>query len=167
VSNPQREPTDQPTLEIAAIPYLNGPEASPPIVCRGVRGATTVTENNREAILVATRELLRLIIRSNGIRGEDVASVFFTTTTDLNAEYPALAARQLGWMDVALMCSHEMSLPHGVPLCVRVLIHWNTNRGQKEIHHIYLHGAAALRPDRSISTQEIARLQALEGDLDA
>ncbi|HRE48983.1 MAG TPA: chorismate mutase [Aggregatilineales bacterium] len=119
-------------------------------VCRGVRGATTVTVNTREAILTATRELLRLIIKANGIAPDDVASAFFTTTLDLNADYPAIAARQLGWLNVALMCAHEMAIPHGLPQCIRVLVHWNTTRAQNEVHHVYIRGAEHLRPDRKM-----------------
>lgn len=120
-------------------------------VCRGVRGAITVTENTAEAILEATREMLEKIINLNGIDQEDVASVIFTTTPDVTAEYPALAARQLGWHDAALMCGHEMNVPKGLRMCIRVLIHWNTTRGLREIQHVYLRGAVSLRPDRSIS----------------
>jgi chorismate mutase len=121
-----------------------------PIVCRGIRGATTVEENTAEAILAATREMLLVIIDTNGVKKEDVASVYFTTTSDVNAEYPALAARQLGWHEVALMCGHEMNVPHGLPKCIRVLVQWNTTRAQDEIHHVYIRGAVNLRPDRSI-----------------
>lgn len=116
--------------------------------CRGVRGATTVNENTAEAILEATREMLFIIIRANGMRPEDVASAYFTTTTDLDATYPALAARQLGWYDVALLCGHEMAVPGGLPRCIRVLIHWNTQLSPKEIVHVYLRDAKGLRPDR-------------------
>jgi len=123
---------------------------SRPLVCRGVRGATTVTENSREAILEATRDLLKKMVIANAIEHEDIASVFFTTTADVNAEYPALAARQLGWHDVALMCGHEMVVPHGLQNCIRVLIHWNTTRKSSEIQHVYIRDAVALRPDRSI-----------------
>jgi len=120
-----------------------------PIMCRGVRGATTVAANSRDVILEATREMLYIIIRVNNIRAEDVASAYFTTTVDLNATYPALAARQLGWYDVALMCGHEMEVPGGLERCIRVLIHWNTPRTPKEIVHVYLRNAKNLRPDRS------------------
>ena len=116
--------------------------------CRGVRGATTVTENSAEAILAATRELLLNLIWFNGISPDDVASAYFTTTLDLNATYPALAARQLGWYDVALLCGHEMAVPDGLPRCVRVLLHWNTTKPAKEIVHVYLREAKGLRPDR-------------------
>lgn len=114
---------------------------------RGVRGATTVAVNEREEILVATRQLLALLIRYNGIDSRDVASAMFTTTTDVDAEFPALAARQLGWLDVPLMCGHEMAVPGSLPLCIRVLIHWNTDKSQKEIEHVYIRDAKRLRPD--------------------
>ncbi|MEW6673136.1 MAG: chorismate mutase [Thermodesulfobacteriota bacterium] len=127
---------------------LSGADISP-TRCRGVRGATTVSENTRDAILEATREMLYIIIRVNGIRPEDVASAYFTTTLDLNATYPALAARQLGWYDVALLCGHEMQVPDGLARCIRVLIHWNTPRTAGEIVHVYLREAKNLRPDRT------------------
>lgn len=115
--------------------------------CRGVRGATTCEANTREAILAATRELLELIIERNGIHVDDVASAIFTTTTDLNAEFPAVAARALGWTDTALLCGHEMQVPGSLPRCIRVLIHWNTDRRPDEIVHVYIRGARDLRPD--------------------
>jgi chorismate mutase len=118
-------------------------------VCRGVRGAITVSNNDEDEILEATRELLQAMIRSNGIEVDDVASVYFTTTADLNATYPAYAARQLGWFDAALMCGHEMNVPGGLPRCIRVLIHWNTTRPAEEIVHVYLREARSLRPDRN------------------
>jgi chorismate mutase len=120
-----------------------------PIVCRGVRGATTVEENSREAILAATCELLTLMIEANGIQPDDVASTIFTTTPDLNAEFPAFAARQLGWHDVALLCGHEMAVPGALPRCIRILIHWNTEWRADEIVHVYIKGAEDLRPDRA------------------
>jgi chorismate mutase len=115
--------------------------------CRGVRGATTIDRNEREDILVATRQLLALLVRTNGIEPRDVASAVFTTTPDVNAEFPALAARQLGWLDVPLLCGHEMSIPGSLPMCIRVLLHWNTDKRQQEIEHIYLREAKRLRPD--------------------
>ena len=118
-------------------------------MCRGIRGATTVADNTKEAILEATREMLYIIIRVNGIRPADIASAYFTTTVDLNATYPALAARQLGWYDVALLCGHEMQVPDGLERCIRVLIHWNTTRTAEEIVHVYLRDAKNLRPDRT------------------
>ena len=136
-------------------------------MCRGVRGATSVTENTREAILEATREMLYIMIRANGIDPDDVASAYFTTTVDLNATYPALAARQLGWYDAALLCGHEMQVPGGLQKCIRVLLHWNTTRSAKEIIHVYLKEARGLRPDRQtlpeIPEEEI---EAIIGDFD-
>ena len=119
-----------------------------PMACRGVRGATTVRHNDPDEILRATRELLNSITKANGMSPEDIASVYFTTTDDLNAAYPAAAARQLGWQDAALMCAHEISVPNGLNHCIRVLIHWNTHKSAKEIKHIYLKEAKSLRPDR-------------------
>lgn len=116
--------------------------------CRGVRGATTVEVNEGEAILAATRELLGYMIEANGIEQEDVASVIFSTTADVNAQFPAVAARQLGWHDAALFCCHEMNVPGSLAMCIRVLIHWNTTKSMPEIQHIYIRGAKNLRPDR-------------------
>ena len=119
----------------------------PPITCRGVRGATTADDNSRDAILAAARQLLALMIRVNDIRKEDVCSAMFTTTSDLDAEFPALAARQLGWLEVPLICTHEISVPGSLRRCVRILVHWNTTRTQDEIHHVYIKEAVRLRPD--------------------
>ena len=118
---------------------------------RGVRGATTAEANTREAILLATHELLRLMIEANNIQPDEVASAIFTTTLDLNADYPALAARALGWHDVALMCMHEMSVPHGLKQCIRILLHWNTAAAAQDVQHVYIKGAINLRPDRTFS----------------
>jgi chorismate mutase len=119
------------------------------MACRGVRGAITCSANTRESILAATRELLEAVIAANGIKAEDVASCWFTTTTDLYAEFPAVAARQLGWTDTALMNTHEMTVPGSLPMCIRLIIHWNTTVAQADIKHIYLGGASVLRPDRA------------------
>ena len=125
------------------------------MLVRGIRGATTVDSNSREAILDATRELLGEILRTNDVRMEDVASAYFTTTPDLNAEFPAVTARvDFGWTNVALMCGHEMSVPGSMAMCLRIMLHVNTERAQDEINHIYLRGAAALRPDLAPNTQE-------------
>ena len=116
--------------------------------CRGIRGAITVESNTREAILEATRELLGEIVRVNDIRREDVASAYFTTTTDLNAEFPAVVARNdFGWTNIALMCGHEMDVPGSLRMCLRILLHVNTDKTQDQICHVYLRGAAVLRPD--------------------
>jgi chorismate mutase len=119
------------------------------MTCRGVRGATTVTTNSRQEILQETRRLLALMIRLNGMTPESIGSAFFTTTRDINAEFPALAARQLGWWDVALMCGHEMEVPGSLPRCIRIMVHWNTDTPQNEIRHIYLGEAVKLRPDKA------------------
>lgn len=113
---------------------------------RGIRGATTVAANERGAILAATRELLEIVVRLNGIFPEDVASVTFTTTPDLDAEFPAFAARQIGWTEVPLICGREIPVAGALERCVRVLIHWNTDRAPSEVRHVFLHGARALRP---------------------
>lgn len=126
-----------------------------PLVCRGIRGATTVEDDSEEAILAATRELLVGMIKFNGIQPQDVGSVIFTTTTDLNAQYPAVAARQLGWHEVPLLCAHEMSVPNSLEKCLRILIMWNTTKTQSEIRHVYLKEAASLRPERSIEMKEL------------
>ncbi len=117
--------------------------------CRGVRGATLADANSSDEILKATRELLALLIRQNGMEAEDVASVIFTTTPDLDAEFPALAARQLNWSNVALMCAHELDVPGSLKKCIRILIHWNTEKTADEIQHVYIKGALSLRPDLS------------------
>lgn len=117
--------------------------------CRGVRGATTADDNTPEAILEATRQLLALMIRQNGIGADDVAAAFFTTSPDLNAEFPALAGRQLGWMNVAMLCGHELDVPRSLRRCIRILILWNTDKKSDEIVHVYVKGAERLRPDLS------------------
>jgi len=115
--------------------------------CRGVRGATTVDADSREEILTATRQLLALMIRLNDIRTDDVASAIFSTTPDLNAEFPALAARQLGWLEVPMLCTHELAVPGSLPRCIRVLVQWNTAKTQHEVRHVYVKDAQKLRPD--------------------
>ncbi len=115
---------------------------------RGVRGATVAAQDDPEVILSATRELLQAILAANPtLRPEDVASVFFTMTHDLTSVHPALAARQLGWGTVPLLCAQEIPVPGGMPRCIRVLLHWNTRLPQREVHHVYLGEAANLRPD--------------------
>ncbi len=131
------------------------------MVCRGVRGATTIDEDKPDAILKATRELLALMIHVNQIDSENVASVTFTTTPDVVSQYPALAARQLGWLDVPLICGHEMAVPNSLPRCIRVLMHWNTEKTQAEIQHVYLGEAQTLRPDKAlVNSIDVAELQA-------
>ena len=117
-------------------------------VCRGVRGATTAGANTREAILEATADLLQRLIAANDIQTEDIASVIFSTTPDLTAEFPAVVRSQIGWQDVALECYQEMGVPGALQRCIRVLVHWNTRRSMREIVHVYVRGAEGLRPDR-------------------
>jgi chorismate mutase len=124
------------------------PDGDPSCVCcRGIRGATTVEVDSADAILEATRELLGQIIEVNGLGADDVASALFTVTPDLAAAFPARAAREMGWRNVALLDAQEIPVPGSLPRCVRVLIHWNTAKTQAEIRHVYLRGAVALRPD--------------------
>jgi chorismate mutase len=126
-----------------------------PIVCRGIRGATTAAANTAEDILEATHELMTVLIHLNELQPEDVASAIFTTTPDLTAIFPALATRDLGWLEVPLLCSHEMSVPGALTSAVRVLIHVNTTRTASEIRHVYLNGAKQLRPEWGISDEEV------------
>lgn len=113
--------------------------------CRGVRGATTVKSNSGPEILEATKELLVKLVEANRINVDDVACVIFTTTSDLNAEFPALAARQLGWKDIALLCSHEMQVSGSIPYCIRVLLLYNTDKKASDLVHVYLKEAVNLR----------------------
>jgi chorismate mutase len=117
------------------------------VTYRGIRGAITVDENSQNAILVATRELLTHMVEANDLDVCDVASVIFTATPDLDAVPPARAAREIGWTEVPLLCMQEMVVAGGLPRCIRVLIHWNTERSQDQIRHIYLGRARVLRPD--------------------
>jgi chorismate mutase len=115
---------------------------------RGVRGAITVDCNSEEVIISATEELLKQVIEGNNILPEQVASVFISTTDDLNAAFPARALRKFpGWTYVPVMCMRELAVPNALPLCVRVMLHVNTAVPQEEIVHIYLEGAKVLRPD--------------------
>src|ERR1700730_4185589 len=115
--------------------------------CRGIRGATTVERNEREEILAATTELLELLISQNDLRAEDIASAIFTMTGDLDAEFPALAAREMGWTNVPLICTREIPVPGSLGKCIRILLHVNTTRSAYEIRHVYLRGAVHLRPE--------------------
>ncbi len=115
---------------------------------RGVRGATTAHANTRQAILEATQELLTALIDANDLREADVASIYFTMTADLDAAFPAAAARALGWDATALLDAQAPRIAGDLPHCIRVLIHWNTNRTPDEVKHIYLNDARQLRPDR-------------------
>ena len=115
---------------------------------RGIRGATAVDHDTPDAVVSATRELLEAIVAANKLKTDDIASIIFTVTPDLKSEYPARAARALGWTHTALLGATEMDVPGGLPRCIRVLLHVNTRQAPKAIKHIYLHAAGALRPDR-------------------
>ena len=117
------------------------------MMVRGIRGATTVDSNTREAVLEASRELLDAIVEANQLDPDHVASVIFSTTPDINAEFPAVAAREAGWTDVALECVLEMNVPGALARCLRILMHVNTERTPSELQHIYLRGARRLRTD--------------------
>jgi chorismate mutase len=134
------------------------------VVCRGVRGATTVEANTAEDILEATRQLLMALIRLNDLRPEDVASVIFTTTPDLTATFPALAARdeEIAWTEVPLLCGHEMTVPGALEQVVRILLHVNTTRAADEIKHVYLRRAGQLRTDWAYSDDQLAAILAGE-----
>ena len=114
---------------------------------RGLRGATTAPLNEREAVLKSTGELLVAMSKSNAIKPTDIAAVIFSSTPDLNAAFPAAAARELGWTEVPLFGTQEIDCPTGVPLCIRVLILLNTDKQQHEMQPVYMGGAAKLRPD--------------------
>jgi chorismate mutase len=119
---------------------------------RGVRGATTAAADTPEEILGATYELLRALVAANQLDPGEVASAIFTTSPDLSGEYPAAAARQLGWTETALLGGVEMAKPDGLPRCIRVLLHVNTDRPQSAMRHVYLREASVLRPDREGET---------------
>ncbi len=114
---------------------------------RGVRGATTVSANEARAIYSGTLELLETIVRLNGVRAEDTGYIWFTVTEDLDAAFPADAAREgLGWREVPLICGREIPVPGALGRCIRVLLAWNTAKTQGEVRHAFLHGARVLRP---------------------
>ncbi len=118
------------------------------MLIRGVRGATVAEDNQPESILEATRELLVAIQAANPtLRPEDIASILFTVTDDLDAVHPARAARQLGWVETPLMCAREIPVPGDVEMCIRVMVHWNTDLPQAGIRHVYLKATAQLRPE--------------------
>ena len=114
--------------------------------CRGIRGAITVTANNKENIIAACKELLEEMVQANGIEIDEVAAILFTTTQDLNAEFPAAATRELAWpQHLALLCGHEMNVPNSLHRCLRILMLVNTEKGTEEIKHIYLREARGLK----------------------
>lgn len=114
---------------------------------RGIRGASTVDGNDAEQILAVTKELLTALIERNQLDYREIASAWFTLTPDLTAAFPAYAGRQLGWIDVPLICATEIAVPGALERVVRVLLHYNTDLPQAAMHHVYLRGAVALRQD--------------------
>jgi chorismate mutase len=114
---------------------------------RGIRGAITTEANTAEAICSATLELVRVIVERNDLDTREIASAWFTLTPDLDAAFPASAARSLGWSDVPLICATEIPVPEALPRVIRVLLHYNTALPQSSMHHVYLRGACALRED--------------------
>ena len=116
---------------------------------RGIRGATVIEENSAESILSGTKELLEELMSQNQVELEEVASVFFSVTSDLNAEFPAVAARKLGFNNTPLLCLNEIPVPKGLQKCVRILLHINSEKKQSEMVHVYLKEAVQLRPDRA------------------
>ncbi len=114
---------------------------------RGIRGAINVAQNSKSEIISATRELLIKMAKANHVKKEDIVSIFFTMTTDLDAVYPAVAAREMGWTTVPLMCSVEVPVSGSMPLCIRVLMQINTETVQQDIKHIYLRETRSLRAD--------------------
>jgi chorismate mutase len=114
---------------------------------RGIRGATTVESNTREEILNKTRELLEKIVARNNIKQEDIASVIFSVTDEIDAEFPAVAARRIGWLYTPLFCTREIPVKGSLGKCIRVLLHVNSDKDQKDIIHIFLYDAVKLRPD--------------------
>lgn len=114
---------------------------------RGVRGAITVKKNEVEDIKQATQYLVSDILRKNDIQVDDIASAFFSLSPDLDAAFPAMAVREMGWEFVPMLCFHEISVPKSLERCIRVLLHWETGKKPQEIIHVYLKEAAQLRPD--------------------
>lgn len=123
--------------------------------CRGVRGATRAEADTRQAIHAATRELVDSLVEANGIEPDDIASILFTTTPDLRSTFPAEAARLIGpeWEYVPLMGAVEMDKQDSIAMCIRVLLHWNTAKGQREINHVYLRGTEALRQSSVVGSR--------------
>lgn len=113
---------------------------------RGIRGATT-TENTADAIASSAKDLLREIVSLNNLANDDIVSLTFSATDDLDAAYPAVAAREIGFTDTPLFCVQEMSVKGSLRMCLRVLVHVNTEKAQKDMIHVYQKGARILRPD--------------------
>ena len=115
--------------------------------CRGIRGAITVSENTKEAIVAASKTLLQKLVEANDVETSDITCILFTTTPDLSAAFPAAGARELGWMQVPLLCGHEMNVPESLPSCLRILVLFNTDKRNEDIIHVYLGDAVTLRDE--------------------
>jgi chorismate mutase len=115
------------------------------VLCRGIRGATTATRNTRDAIIEATKELLLKMVEDNNVALEDIVGIWFTSTHDLTATFPATAIHVIGWPQLPVMCSHEMDVPGSLPHCIRILMMTNTEKSNGDINHIFLHDAIKLR----------------------
>ena len=153
----------RPTDELMAAPPADDRVSPSPgylaaTYVRGIRGATTAAANTAEDILEATDELMRVLIALNELQPDEIASAIFTTTPDLNATFPALAAREIGWLEVPLLCAHEMNVPGALQQVVRVLLHVNTTKSTQEIRHVYLKGARQLRPEWAYSDEQVASI---------
>ena len=125
---------------------------------RGIRGAITIESDTEDFVLEGARALMDAILASNlDLRSEDVASILFTVTEDIVSAFPARAVRQMGWEQVPLMCAREIPVAESLPLCIRLLIHWNTEKSQHQIKHVYLRDAVQLRPDLIEQKKETAK----------
>ncbi len=137
-------------MRIRIVYWLKAERRGVNLQCRGIRGAITIPANNRRSILAATQKLLTKMVRANKAEVKDIAAIFFTTTPDLTAEFPAAATRELGWSSaLALLCGHEMSVPGALPRCLRILMLINTEKGSDEIIHVYLGKAKKLKDTSS------------------
>ncbi len=154
VETRRRTPNGDPVPESALVESTPLQQTS----CRGIRGATTIESNTAEDILEATTDLLEALIRLNDIVPEDVVSAIFTTTPELTASFPAMAARGLGWTEVPLLCAHEMNVPGALGGVVRILLHINTDRTPSEIRHVYLREARALRPEWAYDDSQLSKI---------
>ena len=114
---------------------------------RGIRGATTVMKDTPEAVKQATKVLVAKMLNDNSAEIEDLASVMFSVTPDIYSEFPAVAVRELGWKEVPLLNFQEMNKQNALKMCIRILMHWNTEQTQASMKHVYLEGAQVLRPD--------------------
>jgi chorismate mutase len=152
VETGRRNPNGDPVPESALVEPTPLRQTS----CRGIRGATTIISNTAEDILEATTDLLEALIRLNDIAPDDVVSAIFTTTPELTASFPAMAARGLGWTEVPLLCAHEMNVPGALGGVVRILLHINTDRTPSEIRHVYLRDARALRPEWAFDDSQLS-----------